>query len=124
MSTLPVSTILTSVQPSASVMEPATPTRTRKPRFPAHSNSTLSLSLPEFSSPLKQRLENGKTREVWAEMLRELTDFYENLDQYQAEGFHAFSKVGELMFKAYPSIARTGLHPWVRTTDHRILHFL
>ena len=106
-----------SVGPSASVAEPVTRTKTRKSRFRTYSSSGLRLRLPDFSSAVKQRLDAGEAQKVWKEMLRELTNFYADVDQCQPGGFHAFQEVGELMFKAYPSIARAGLHPWVRPSE-------
>ena len=103
--------------------EPVTRTKTRKSRFRTHSNSGLRLQLPEFSSPVKQHLDAGEAQKVWTEMLRELTNFYAKVDQCHPEGFHAFHEVGQLMFKAYPSIARAGPHPWVRTSKCLCNHF-
>ena len=71
------------------------------------------LELPVFSMGVKNALTEGKSAEVWSQMIDELLMFYcrkypdrlKSLDEYQL--------VGRMMLSAYPTISRFGTHLWV-----------
>ena len=72
-----------------------------------------SLSIPDFSSGVRNALLNGKSGDVWSQMLDELVTFYTRNYSNRLHSTHDYKILGKMLYKAYPSIATFGSHPWV-----------
>lgn len=72
-----------------------------------------SLSIPDFSSGVRNALLNGKSGDVWSQMLDELVTFYTRNYPNRLHSTHDYKMLGKMLYKAYPSITRFGSHPWV-----------
>ena len=71
------------------------------------------LTLPDFSSGVKNALSQGNSSEVWSQMIDELLTFYARKYPDRLKCFDDYQIVGRLMYSTYPSIARFGTHKWV-----------
>ena len=71
------------------------------------------LALPEFSSSVREALENNRCHEVWSKMIRELAEYYIKYNPEIKSDTAKFQEIGRMMFDKYKSIQRLGKHPWV-----------
>lgn len=90
--------------PSTSTWQPSAPLKTP-------------LRMPVFSEYVKARLRAGDSHEVWKSVVTESAYFY--ILNYPEIGANNSSidyrVIGQAVYKAFPSIAREGTQPWVRT---------
>lgn len=87
----------------------------------SQSSSTLSqplsmIGLPTYSDYVTANLRAGDSHLVWSKMICEAAHYY--LANYPQMGMDnsssEYRKVGQAMFKQFPTIARDGTQPWVR----------
>ena len=71
------------------------------------------LELPAFSSGVKTALSEGKSNEVWSQMIDELVMFYARKYPSRLKCSEDYQIVGRMMYSSYPTIGRFGMHPWV-----------
>ena len=76
------------------------------------------LELPVFSTGVKNALSDGKSAEVWSQMLDELLMFFSRKYPNRLNCSEEYQTVGRMMFSAYPTIGRFRTHPWVRTEKY------
>ena len=63
------------------------------------------LTLPDFSSGVKNALSEGNSSEVWSQMIDELLTFYARKYPNTLKCSDDYQIVGRLMYSTYPSIA-------------------
>ena len=76
-------------------------------------NFSETLELPMFSTGVKNALAEGKSAEVWGQMLDELVMFYSRRYPSRLNCSEDYQIVGRMLYSAYPSIGRFGTHKWV-----------
>ena len=69
--------------------------------------------LPMFSTGVRSALADGKSGEVWSQMIDELLMFYSRRYPERLKSSEDYQVVGRLMHAAYPTIGRFETHPWV-----------
>ena len=74
------------------------------------------LELPVFSSGVKSALSEGKSTEVWSQMVDELVMFYTRKYPSRLKCSDDYQTVGRMMYSTYPTIGRFGTHQWVCLT--------
>ena len=74
---------------------------------------TEPLELPVFSLGVKTALIEGKSNEVWRQMIDELVMFYARKFPSRLKCSDDYQLVGRMMFSTYPTVGRFGTHPWV-----------
>ena len=72
-----------------------------------------SLTIPELSSGVRLALMEGKSGEVWGQLLDELLYYYVRKYPKWMNCSEDYQIVGKMLYKTYPSIGRFGNHPWV-----------
>lgn len=72
------------------------------------------LELPVFSTGVKNALTEGKSAEVWGQMLDELVMFYSRRYPSRLNCSEDYQIVGRMLYSAYPTIGRFGTHKWVK----------
>ena len=75
--------------------------------------SWIVLELPVFSTGVKNALGEGKSAEVWGQMLDELVMFYSRKYPKRLDCSDNYQIVGRMMYSTYPTIGRFGTHQWV-----------
>ena len=79
------------------------------------------LNLPEFSSGVREALENNRCHEVWSKMIRELAEYYIKFYPEMRSDTVKFQEIGRMMFEKYRCIERLGKNPWVSIPDITLL---
>ena len=74
---------------------------------------TQPLELPVFSSGVKTALLEGKSNEVWSQMIDELVMFYGRKFPSRLKCSDDYQLVRRMMYSTYPTIGRFGTHQWV-----------
>ena len=74
---------------------------------------TEPLELPVFASGVKTALIEGKSNEVWSQMIDELVMFYARKFPSRLKCSDDYQLVGRMIFSTYPTVGRFGTHQWV-----------
>ena len=74
---------------------------------------TQLMELPVFSLGVKTALLEGKSNEVWSQMIDELVMFYGRKFPSRLKCSEDYQLVGRMMYSTYPTIGRFGTHQWV-----------
>ena len=67
-----------------------------------------SLSIPDFSSGMRNALLNGKSGDVWSQMLDELVTFYTRNYPNRLNSTEDYKILGKMLYKACPSTGNFG----------------
>ena len=74
---------------------------------------TQPMELPVFSSGVKTALLEGKSNEVWSQMIDELVMFYGRKFPSRLKCSEDYQLVRRMMYSTYPTIGRFGTDQWV-----------
>ena len=72
-----------------------------------------SLTIPEFSTGVRSCLLEGKSNEVWGNVIDELVTYYTRKYPDRLKTSEDYQIVGKMIIKTYPYLERFGIHPWV-----------
>ncbi|XP_071960642.1 uncharacterized protein [Antedon mediterranea] len=76
------------------------------------------IELPNFSPTVVFHLKNGTPEHVWEKMISEAGEFYMHSSTPDLNLTYQYQRVGESMYRMYPSIGQGGQHPWSRFTSN------
>lgn len=80
------------------------------------SRNSRPLALPDFSSSVREALDNNRCHEIWTKMIREMAEYYMKYHPELRSDTAKFQEIGRMMYQQYRCVERLGKHPWVRAT--------